>query len=95
MVLGTLSGNMPETISNALKPIIRPLFSWAVLKPAIAYLLPRQTVAQAFGKDHPKHRRFPPETIATPEIKDMPPFDGPFAYLESETYTTHDIFLRY
>ncbi|KAI9133966.1 DUF563 domain-containing protein [Acaryochloris sp. CCMEE 5410] len=92
MVLGTLSGNMPETISNALKPIIRPLFSWAVLKPAIAYLLPRQTVAQAFGKDHPKHRRFPPETIATPEIKDMPPFDGPFAYLESETYTTHDIF---
>ncbi len=83
---------MPEAIVNALKPIIRPLFSWAVLKPAIAFLLPRQTVVQAFGRDHPKHRPFPPETFPTPEIKHMPPFDGPFQYLEGETYTTHDIF---
>lgn len=92
MVLNTSTGNAAESISNALKPIVRPVFSWLVLKPAIAVLLPRQTVAQAFGRDHPKHRRFPPETIATPEVKDMPPFDAPFQYLESETYTTHDIY---
>lgn len=92
MVLGKTSGVTPEVISNALKPLIRPLFSWAVLKPAIALLLPRQTVSQAFGADHPKHRLFPIETVPTPEIKDMPPFDDPFQYLEGETYTTHDIF---
>nr|MDJ0702088.1 hypothetical protein [Leptolyngbyaceae cyanobacterium MO_188.B28] len=75
-----------EAISNSLKPIVRPGYSWLVLNPAIKFLLGTTTVEKEYGRHH-KILRLPPETIPTPEVKSMPTFDAPFKYLEGETYT--------
>ncbi|PPT07284.1 capsular polysaccharide biosynthesis protein [Geitlerinema sp. FC II] len=80
-----------ETAINAIKPAIRPLYSQFVLSPSIAFLLDKTTVEKEYGKDRPIYR-LPKETVPTPEVKKMPPFDDPFKYLEGESYTTHDIY---
>ena len=80
-----------EEISNSIKPIVRPGYSWLVLNPAIKLFLGATTVEQEYGSSH-KKLRLQRETVSTPEVKIMPPFDDPFKYLEGETYTTHDIF---
>ena len=80
-----------EGVSNFVKPLIRPGYSWLVLNPAIKLLLGTTTVEKEYGAGH-KKLRLQTETLPTPEVKGMPPFDDPFQYLEGETYTTHDIF---
>lgn len=84
--------SIAEKILNVLKPKVRPLYSHFVLNPAIQILLPTTTVEKSYGQHYPKYYLFPSETIPTPEVKEMPPFDDPFKYLEGETYTTPDIY---
>lgn len=78
-------------VTNAIKPLIRPSYNLLVLQPAIRLLLPKTTAEKEYGPNHVK-RSLPKETVATPEVKVMPPFDGPFKYLEGDTYTTHDMY---
>lgn len=80
-----------DRASNLIKPLIRPWYSQLVLNPSVKLLLETITVDQAYGPNHPKHY-LPQETVATPEVKIMPPFDDPFAYLAGETYTAQNIY---
>jgi len=78
-----------EYIANTIKPWIRPWYNRYLLYPSIRLLLSQTTVDQEYGFKHIR-RYLPPETISTPEIESMPPFDYPFKYLRGDTYTTHD-----
>jgi hypothetical protein len=84
--------NPIEPFINVAKPVVRPLLERFLFDPLIRTLLQKTTVEQEYGPDYEKFRFFPPETIPTPEVKHMPPFDDPFKYLEGESYTTHDIY---
>jgi hypothetical protein len=84
--------NPIEPLLNVAKPVIRPLLEQLLFDPLIKTLLQTTTVEREYGAAYEKHRFFPPETIPTPEIKHMPPFDDPFRYLEGESYTSHDIY---
>ncbi|WP_080808738.1 glycosyltransferase family 61 protein [Halomicronema hongdechloris] len=77
--------------SNKLKPLIRPWYSQIFLRPAIDLFLSTTNVEKEYGKTHKKNF-LEQETVATPEVRGMPPFDAPFKYLEKDTYTTHDIY---
>ncbi|HHP7244076.1 MAG TPA: glycosyltransferase family 61 protein, partial [Elainellaceae cyanobacterium] len=79
------------SISNTIKPLMRPWYNYFLLNPCLRLLLKQTTVNQEYGADHIK-RYLPAETIAMPEVKMMPTFDDPFKYLERETYTTHDMY---
>ncbi len=78
-------------ITNSVKPLIRPWINHFLLSPAIKVLLSQTTVEKEYGPDHIK-RYLEAETISTPETASMPPFDESFAYLEGDTYTTHDMY---
>jgi hypothetical protein len=78
-------------VANFIKPLARPWYNHFLLTPAIKLLLRQTTVDQEYGSNHIK-RYLSAETVLTPEVKLMPPFDEPFEYLEGETYTTHDMY---
>ncbi|NJL85250.1 MAG: glycosyltransferase family 61 protein [Leptolyngbyaceae cyanobacterium SM1_1_3] len=80
-----------DSISNLIKPWVRPWYSQLVLNPSVKLLLNTTTVGQAYGSNHPRHS-LPPETIVTPEVEKMPPFDEPFEYLKGGTYTSANIY---
>jgi len=80
-----------EKLSNKIKPLVRPWYSQLVLRPAINVFLEITNVDKEYGKSYKKNY-LEKETIATPEVKVMPPFDDPFKYLEKDIYTTHDIY---
>ncbi|NER78911.1 MAG: glycosyltransferase family 61 protein [Leptolyngbya sp. SIO1D8] len=79
------------SIANFVKPLVRPWYNRFLLDPTVKLLLSQTTVDKEYGSDHIK-RCLPTETVATPETKGMPEFDKPFAYLQGDTYTTHDIY---
>jgi hypothetical protein len=92
MTANSIVANPLEPVINIAKPVVRPLLERFLFDPLIKTLLQTTTISAEFGVSHPKLRFFPPETIPTPEVKHMPPFDDPFKYLEGESYTTHDIY---
>lgn len=91
LLKNTLDQKLDE-VSNLIKPLARPWLSWLFLNPSIKLLLETTTVEAAYGRNQKRLRPFPSETVATPEVDSMPPFEPSFKYLEGPDYTTHDIF---
>lgn len=85
------SQHLKTSLTNGLKPLVRPIYSKLVLAPTCQLLLNRTTVEKAY-RDKPKYQLFPAETIDTPEVEAFPPFDQSFRYLQDLTYSTPDIF---
>lgn len=84
--------NKIDDISSLVKLRVKDFYSRFFLTPAIEMLLKTIPLEKEYGNKIKKIYPFSPETIASPELKEMPPFDSPFKYLESKEYTTHDIF---
>lgn len=55
-------------------------------------LLKETTLEAAYGDQVQKLHPVPPETVSTPEVKQLPPFIRGLRHLQKDTYTTPDIF---
>lgn len=55
-------------------------------------LLKETTLEAAYGEQLQKLHPIPPETVSTPEVKQLPPFIKGLRHLQKDTYTTPDIF---
>ena len=92
MLIAKSVKNLSEEVANFIKPWARPIYENVIVSPLIKIFLNSTTVEKEYGKKHLKLRLFPPENFDNYEFKKFPPLDSPFKYLETEKYTTHDIF---